>query len=210
MPSTNIAVFASGGGSNLQALLDAQAALAFNGRIALVFSNQPAAPALEKARARKIETFCIPSSGFAGSREQYDQMVLDRLKSLGIQLVCLAGYMRILTPVLTQAFYLRMMNVHPALLPKYGGPGFYGHHVHEAVLKSGEGESGATVHFVEAGVDEGPIILQRRVPVLPGDDKESLSKRVLEVEHELYPEAVKLFCAGRLKVSGRTVEILPE
>jgi len=207
MGKVNIAVFASGGGSNLQALLDAQGKGAFDGRIALVFSNQPAAPALDRARAKGVETFCIPSPGFMGSREAYDQMVLDRLQSVGVELVCLAGYMRILTGVLTRPYSDKMMNIHPALLPKYGGQGFFGHHVHDAVLKAGDTETGATVHFVEEGVDTGPIILQSKVPVHPGDTVESLSKRVLEVEHRIYPEAVQLFCAGRLEVKGGKVVI---
>jgi phosphoribosylglycinamide formyltransferase 1 len=209
MAPVSIAVLASGGGTNLQALLDAQAVGFFNGRIALVFSNQPAAPALDRARACGVETFCIPSSGFMGSREAYDQMLLDRLQSIGIELVCLAGYMRILTSTFTKAYAGRLMNIHPALLPKYGGEGFFGQYVHQAVLDSGDTESGATVHFVDESVDSGPVIIQRKVPVRPGDTVELLSKRVLEIEHQIYPEAVKLFCAKRLEIKSGKVIILP-
>lgn len=200
-----IAVFASGGGSNLQTLLDVEKNVGLNGgRIDLVFSNNPDAKALERAKAYGKETLCIPSKGYAGSREDYDREVLGYLQKRGIVLVCLAGYMRVLTPVLIQAYRGCMLNIHPALLPKYGGLGFYGHHVHEAVLKSGDPVSGATVHFVTEGVDAGPIILQGKVQVEAGDTPETLAERVLEVEHLLYPAAVQLFCMAWPKVLEQT------
>lgn len=199
-----IAVFASGGGSNLQAILDVEKRVGLNGgRVDLVFSNNPDAKALERARSFGKETLCLPSKGFAGSREDYDRRVLEELRKRGIVLVCLAGYMRILTPVFTQAYRGCLLNIHPALLPKFGGEGFYGHHVHEAVLAAGEKESGATVHFVTDGVDAGPIIVQGKVPVLENDTPNTLAARVLEVEHLLYPAAVQVFCMAWPRVLER-------
>lgn len=206
---TKIAVFASGGGSNLQALLDAQEADLFKGRIVLVFSNVPDAKALERAETAGIEAVALASKGFVGSREDYDRQVLEICRAKGVDLICLAGYMRILTPVLIQPFLHKMLNVHPALLPKFGGEGMYGHHVHEAVIKAKETESGATVHFVTEGVDAGPIVLQGSVKVHPNDTPETLAVKVLEVEHLLYPEAVRLFCEGKVKVENGRVKVLP-
>jgi phosphoribosylglycinamide formyltransferase 1 len=201
-----IAVFASGGGSNLQALIDAQEAGLFKGKIGLVFSNVPDAKSLERGENHRIESVAIASKGYPGSREQYDQEVLSLCHAKKIDLICLAGYMRIVTPVLVRPYLYKMMNVHPGLLPKFGGEGMYGHHVHEAVLKAKETESGATVHFVTEGVDAGPVILQGSVKVLPQDTPETLAERVLKVEHRIYPEAVQLFCEGKIKVSdGRVI-----
>jgi phosphoribosylglycinamide formyltransferase-1 len=196
-----IAVFASGNGSNLQALIDAQDAGLFKGKIALVFSNVPEAKALERAENERIEAISIASKGYPGTREEYDQEVLGICRAKRIELICLAGYMRIMTPVLIKPYLYKIMNIHPALLPKFGGEGMYGHHVHEAVLRAKEKESGATVHFVTEGVDAGPIILQGDVKVLPTDTPESLAERILKVEHRIYPEAVRLFCEGKVKVT---------
>jgi phosphoribosylglycinamide formyltransferase 1 len=203
-----IAVFASGGGSNLQSLLDAQEAGRFKGRIGLVFSNVPDAKALARAENHMVESVAITSKGYKGSREDYDREILSICQDKKIDLVCLAGYMRIFTPLFTQAYPYRIMNIHPALLPKFGGVGMYGHHVHEAVLAAKEKESGATVHFVTEGVDAGPIILQGSVKVLPTDTPETLAERVLKVEHQIYPEAVRLFCEGKVKVENGRVQIL--
>jgi phosphoribosylglycinamide formyltransferase 1 len=204
----NIAVFASGGGSNLQALLDAQEAGLFKGKISLVFSNVPDAKALERSESHRIESVAIASKGYLGTREQYDQEVFSLCKSKKIDLICLAGYMRILTPVLIRPYLYKIMNIHPALLPKFGGEGMYGHHVHEAVIRAKEIESGATVHFVTEGVDAGPIILQGSVKVLSNDTPETLADRILKVEHRIYAEAVRLFCEGKIKVVDDRVKIL--
>jgi len=206
---TKIAVFASGGGSNLQSLLDAQAAGLFKGRVVLVFSNVPGAKALERAEAVGVEAVALASKGFQGNREDYDRQVLGICQAKGVDLICLAGYMRILTPALIQPYLYKMLNIHPALLPKFGGEGMYGHHVHEAVIKAKETESGATVHFVTEGVDAGPILLQGSVKVYPNDTPETLAEKVLKVEHLLYPEAVRLFCEGKVKVEGGRVKVLP-
>jgi phosphoribosylglycinamide formyltransferase-1 len=203
-----IAVFASGGGSNLQALMDAQDAGLFKkAAISLVFSNVPDAPALERAEKHRIDAISLTSKGYPGSREDYDGEVLKLCQAKKIDLICLTGYMRIMTPVLIKPYLYKMMNVHPALLPKFGGEGMYGHHVHEAVVKAKEKESGATVHFVTEGVDAGPIILQGDVKVLPNDTPQSLAERVLRVEHQIYPEAVRLFCEGKIKVENGRVRI---
>lgn len=204
-----IAVFASGSGSNLQALIDAQEVGLFKGKIGLVFSNVPDAKALERAENHGIEAISLTSKGYPGTREKYDQEVLEICKAMKIDLICLAGYMRILTPVLIKPYLYKMMNIHPGLLPKFGGEGMYGHHVHEAVIKAKEKESGATVHFVTEGVDAGPIILQGDVKVHANDTPETLAEKVLKVEHLLYPEAVRLFCAGKVKVENERVRILP-
>jgi phosphoribosylglycinamide formyltransferase-1 len=204
-----IAVFASGGGSNLQALIDGQDTGIFKGKISLIFSNVPESGAMERGEAQRIESIAIASKGYPGTREEYDREVLELCQNKKIDLICLAGYMRILTPVLIKPYLYKMMNIHPALLPKFGGEGMYGHHVHEAVIKAREKESGATVHFVTEGVDAGPIILQGNVRVLSNDTPKTLSKKVLRIEHHLYPDAVRLFCAGKIQVSDGRVKIQP-
>lgn len=209
MKLIKIAVFASGGGSNLQALMDAQETGLFKGKISLVFSNVADAKALERAESRRIESVVITSKGYLGGREEYDQEVLRLCQDKKIDLICLAGYMRILTPALIRPYLWKIMNIHPALLPKFGGEGMYGHHVHDAVIKAKEHESGATVHFVTEGVDAGPIIIQGHVKVFPNDTPQTLAEKVLKVEHLIYPEAVRLFCDGKIKVADGRVKILP-
>jgi phosphoribosylglycinamide formyltransferase-1 len=191
MIKKRIAIFASGGGSNAQALLDAMQEPGYPAEAVLLFSNKANALALERAKKAGIEAVHLDPKAYS-SREDYDRAIVEILQAAKIEIICFAGYMRIVTPVLTQAFEGRILNVHPALLPKFGGAGMYGHHVHEAVLAAKEGESGATVHLVSEGVDEGEILLQARVPVLPGDNAESLGKRVLEQEHRIYPQALRM------------------
>jgi phosphoribosylglycinamide formyltransferase-1 len=203
-----IGVLASGSGSNLQAVMDAIAAGTIHGRIVLVISDQPGAYALERARGAGIETAVILSKEYA-SRAEFSQALADRLRASEVDLVILAGFMRVITRELTEAFAGRMINIHPALIPSFCGPGYYGHHVHEAVLNYGAKVSGCTVHFVEEDVDAGPIILQRTVPVLDDDTPDTLAARVLVEEHQALPEAVRLFCADRLRIDGRRVRVLP-
>ena len=191
MTKKRIAIFASGGGSNAQALLDAMKDPSFPAEPALIFSNKPDAYALERGKLAGVMTLYLDPKGYA-TREDFDQALINMLRELKVDLICFAGYMRIVTPVLIQAFKGRILNVHPSLLPKFGGPGMYGQHVHEAVLKAGEAGSGASVHVVTEGVDEGEVLLQGRVPVLPGDTPESLAKRVLEQEHLIYPQALRI------------------
>ncbi|HTB34362.1 MAG TPA: phosphoribosylglycinamide formyltransferase [bacterium] len=188
-----IAILASGGGSNAAALMQAMREPDFPAEAVLVFSNVPGAGVLQKAKDFGVPTWAFSHKAFAG-REAFDQAVLKVLADAQPDYLCLAGYLRILSPAFVRAYAGRILNIHPALLPKFGGPGMHGHHVHEAVLAAGEKESGATVHFVDEGVDSGAIVLQRRVPVLAGDTAGALAARVLGAEHQVYVEALKKLC----------------
>lgn len=207
----NVAVLVSGGGTNLQALIDAQREGRLeNGRLAAVISSRGDAYALERAAKAGIPGFVLPRAEYK-NRTEYTRAMVDRLRDAGADLVVLAGFLYILGPELTAAFPLRIINVHPALIPSFCGEGYYGLKVHERALEYGVKVSGATVHFVTEEPDGGPIILQKAVPVLEGDTPQLLQRRVMEqAEWELLPRAVSLFCAGRLKTEGRTVHILEE
>lgn len=196
-----IAVFLSGRGSNFLALSDAVQSSKINADIALVFSNKKAAPGLLHAREMELETLYLRPKNF-GSREAYDESVAEEMKKREIDLICLAGYMKILTPGLCRKFKNKIINIHPALLPSF--PGL---HVQQKAIDWGVRFSGATVHFVEAEVDMGPIIIQATVPVEQDDTEETLSARILKEEHKIYPEAVRLYFEGRLEVRGRRVFI---
>ena len=203
-----VAVLVSGGGTNLQALIDAQARGELGGgEIAAVISTKEGAYALERAKNAGIPGYVIPRKAYANNQEMTIAMV-EKLKALDIQLVVLAGCMVIFTHELVDNYPNAIMNVHPALIPSFCGKGFYGLHVHEAALSYGVKLSGATVHFVSEECDGGPIIAQKAVPVLEGDTPETLQKRIMEeAEWKLLPEAVALFCAGRITVEGRNVHI---
>lgn len=182
----NVAVFISGRGSNLQSLIDACEAPDFPAEIAVVVSNKADAYGLVRAQNAGIPALAIPHKDYA-TREAFEQAILDGLKDYDIGLICHAGFMRILTPYFLNHWHGPIINIHPALLPK-----FKGLHTHERALEAGESISGCTVHYVSEGVDEGEIILQKTVPILPGDTAETLAARVLEQEHIAYPEAVRL------------------
>jgi len=199
-----IAVFLSGRGSNFMALHQAIQDGKINAEIALVFSNKKAAPGLEYAREMQLETLYLRAKDFA-SREEYDQEIAREISSRNIDLICLAGYMRILTSDFCREFNNRIVNIHPALLPSF--PGL---HVQQKAIEWGVRFSGATVHFVIPDVDMGPIITQAVVSVLQDDTEETLSARILQEEHKIYPEAVKLFFEGRLELKDRRVYILPQ
>ncbi|AMV72631.1 phosphoribosylglycinamide formyltransferase [Desulfuromonas carbonis] len=201
--SMRISVLASGGGTNLQALIDHAAAGSLGADIGLVLSNNPQAGALERARKAGIATCCIDHRQFAG-REEFDRAVVAALEDAGTGLVVLAGFMRILSPVFIDAFPGRIMNIHPALLPAF--PGL---HVQRKAIEYGARFAGCTVHFVDGGVDTGPIIIQAVVPVHEDDSEATLAARILEQEHRIYPEAIRLFAAGRLQIDGRKVRISP-
>ena len=203
-----IAVLVSGGGTNLQALIDAQARGELGGgEITAVISSKAGAYALERAKNAGIPGYVLPRKEFA-SNQAMTLALVDMLKDLNIDLVVLAGCMIIFTQELVDAYPNAIMNVHPALIPSFCGQGYYGLHVHEEALKYGVKLSGATVHFVSEECDGGPIIAQKAVPVLEGDTPEVLQKRIMEqAEWKLLPEAVSLFCQGRLRVEGRTVII---
>jgi phosphoribosylglycinamide formyltransferase-1 len=203
-----IAVFASGGGTNLQALIDAvDKGEITNGRIEIVFSNKSDSFALERARRHGIPTLFLNPKEFT-DREAYDKELADKMNSLKIDLVCLAGYMKIFTGAFVNGFKGKIMNIHPALLPSYGGKGMYGLHVHEAVLAHKEKTTGVTVHFADCGTDTGPIILQKKVPVDGAGTPEELQKKVLAYEYLAYKEAVNLFCNDRLVIEGSKVKVL--
>ena len=209
--STNIAVLVSGGGTNLQALIDAQSRGELGGgKITAVISSKPGAYALERAAKAGIPGFVLPRKEFSSNRDMTLALV-EKLKELKTDLVVLAGCMVIFTRELADAYPNAIMNVHPALIPSFCGPGYYGLHVHEEALRYGVKVSGATVHFVTEECDGGPIIAQKCVPVLEGDTPEILQKRIMtEAEWKLLPQAVSLFCQGRLKVEGRHVIIKEE
>jgi phosphoribosylglycinamide formyltransferase-1 len=204
-----IAVLASGGGTNLQALLDGCAARRIAGEIAVVLSNVPTAGALERARRAGVATEVVPSKGRT-DREAYDAELVALLATYRPDLVCLGGYMRLLTPVFLRAFgptadsrgCPRVMNVHPGLLPSF--PGL---HAQRQCVDYGARVAGCTVHFVDEGTDTGPVIVQAVVPVLEGDDEAALAARILEQEHRIYARAVGWFAEGRLSLSGRRVRV---
>jgi phosphoribosylglycinamide formyltransferase-1 len=204
-----LGVLASGGGTNLQALLDACAARRIDAEVAVVISNVPGAGALERASRAGVPTELVPSKGVA-DREAYDLGLVELLRRHRVDLVCLAGYMRLVTPAFLRAFgptpetrgCPRVLNIHPGLLPSF--PGL---HAARQALSYGARIAGCTVHFVDEGTDTGPVIIQAVVPVLPGDDEAALSARIQAEEHRLYPQAVQWCAQGRLSLQGRRVAL---
>ena len=196
-----LGVLASGRGSNLQAILEACARPDFPARVVVVVADRERAPALEHARQHRVPAIWLNPKDF-GDRAAYDEALRRLLDEHRVGLVCLAGFMRILTPGLVRAYAGRIVNVHPSLLPAFPGLA-----AQRQALEHGVRVAGATVHFVDEGVDTGPIILQASVPVHPDDTEESLSARILVEEHRLYPEAIRLFAEGRLTLAGRKVLI---
>lgn len=205
----NIAVLVSGGGTNLQALIDAQTAGQIqNGTISLVISSRADAFALERAQKAGIPTRVLLRKEFA-QQADYDAALLALLKELQIELVVLAGFMTIISEEVIRQYENKIINVHPALIPSFCGPGYYGLHVHEAALEKGVKVSGATVHFVNEVCDGGPIILQKAVDVFPDDTPETLQRRIMEqAEWKLLPRAVELFCAGKIAVENGKASIM--
>jgi phosphoribosylglycinamide formyltransferase-1 len=196
-----VGVLISGRGSNLQSLIRAAAAKDYPAKIAVVVSNVAGAPGLEHARRAGIAAETIPHRDYA-SREAFDAALDAALKRAGAEIVCLAGFMRLLTPAFVERWRDRMLNIHPSLLPAFPGLD-----THARALQAGVRFAGCTVHFVRAAMDSGPIVAQAAVPVLPGDTPETLAARVLEAEHRLYPLALKLAASGALTVAGERVEI---
>ncbi len=193
-----LAILLSGRGSNFLAIADAIDAKRLNAEIAVVISNRPDAPGLEAARARGIRAICLPSKGL--DRELYDRQLIAELRAHEVDLVCLAGYMRILSGYFIREFPLRILNIHPSLLPAF--PGLDAQH---QALVHGTKIAGCTVHFVDEGLDSGPIIAQASVPVLDEDTADSLSARILREEHRLYSEAISLVLSGAYRIEGRRV-----
>jgi phosphoribosylglycinamide formyltransferase 1 len=204
-----LGVLASGGGTNLQALLEACASRRIEAEVALVLSNVPGAGALDRAARAGVSSACLPSRGVT-DRSAYDASVVARLREASVDLVCLAGYMRLVTPTFLRAFgpsaasrgCPRVVNVHPALLPSF--PGLHGP---RQALEAGVKVAGCTVHFVDEGTDTGPVIAQAAVPVLDGDTEDILAARILEQEHRIYPQAVQWIAEGRLSLEGRRVRL---
>lgn len=202
-------VSGKGRGTNLGALLAACASGQIPGRIAVVIGTRSDAPALERAREAGVDTVVFSPRKYEEDEAGYAEALLRALKRHNVGLICLAGYMRKLPLSVIAAYRGRIMNVHAALLPLFGGQGMYGEHVHRAVLESGVKVSGCTVHFVDEQYDTGPIIVQTAVPVLDADTPETLAARVLPEEHRAYVQAVQLFAQGRLRLEGRRVRVLP-
>lgn len=196
-----IGVLVSGSGTNLQSILDACAGDEYKARVVCVISNKADAYALERARKAGIPALHLDHRAYSG-REGYDEALVATLREFEVELVAMAGFMRIITPVLLEAFPNAVMNIHPALLPAF--PGL---HAQRQALEHGVKIAGCTVHFVDPGTDTGPIIIQAAVPVLEGDTEQSLSARVQKEEHRIYPEAIQMFAEGRLSVTGRTVAV---
>ncbi len=204
-----IAVLVSGGGTNLQALIDAQdRGDIINGRIAAVIASKPGVYALERAKRAGIPSYVVARKDYPDNRAMTVALV-DKLQELNTDLVVLAGFMVILTEEMVRVYPNAILNVHPALIPSFCGEGCYGLHVHERALEYGVKLSGATVHFVSEECDGGPIVLQKAVEVEQDDTPETLQRRIMEqAEWVILPRAVSLFCQGRLQVEGRTVRIL--
>ena len=205
----NVAVFISGGGTNLQAIIDAIKENKINGKIKLVFSNRKNAYGLIRAQNESIDTFYLNRKKFF-SDEEYDERILEELERKNIDLIILAGYLNILSSKLVSNYSNRIINIHPSLIPSFCGDGFYGENVHKAVIKSGVKFTGATTHFVDENVDTGAIILQDVVPVLINDDFETVAKRVLEIEHKILVKTVKAFCDNKIVFKDNRAFIVEE
>lgn len=201
-----LAVFASGGGSNFQAILNAIDRGALRAEAVLCLSNRPDAGALERARAANVPQFILPPQDVGTAMQGSD--MLDALEASGANFIALAGYLKMIPSEVVRAFHGRIINIHPALLPAFGGSGMYGRRVHQAALECGVRWTGVTVHFVDEAYDTGPIVLQEPVPVSQDDTIDTLAARVLEAEHRIYPEALRLFAEGRVVLDGRSVRIL--
>jgi phosphoribosylglycinamide formyltransferase-1 len=201
MARLKVAVLISGRGSNLQSLIDAQASSAYPAEIVSVISNVPDAPGLTRAARAGVPTRVVDHRRFEG-REEFEAALNAAIEEAGVQLVCLAGFMRLLTPGFVEKWRDRLINIHPSLLPA-----FKGLHTHERAIKAGVKFAGCTVHYVRPEMDEGPIIIQAAVPVAPDDTPDVLAARVLNMEHRIYPFAVRLIAEGKVRVNGERVEI---
>ncbi|MCO8721983.1 phosphoribosylglycinamide formyltransferase [Clostridioides difficile] len=193
----NIGVLISGGGTNLQAVIDGTESGKIKGQVKVVISSKQGAYGLERAKNHNIKAIC----------ETDEDKIIEILKENKIDLVVLAGYLKIISPKLVNEFRNKMINIHPSLIPSFCGAGFYGEKVHQGVIDYGAKVTGATVHFVDEGADTGPIIMQDVVKVNQDDDAKTLAKRVLEVEHRILKESISLFCENKLKLQGRRVFI---
>ncbi len=197
-----LGVLCSGRGTNLQSIMAAVDSGQIPAPVGVVLADKPDAKALERAEKAGIPHFCVDRKQYA-DKQAFEEALVEKLRAHGVTLVILAGFMRILSPYFVHEFPGRILNIHPSLLPSFGGA-----HAHRDVLAYGVKVSGCTIHFVDEGMDSGPIILQTAVPVLDDDDEDALAARVLEQEHKLYPRAISLLLHGKLKIEGRKVRIL--
>ena len=202
-----IAVFVSGGGSNFIAIHRQIIQGNILGKIVMVFSNNPNCGPIKFAEENSIPIFIINAARYPNAHTR-DEFLLETCLKAEIDLICLAGFMKMLPQNIVKQYEYRILNIHPGLLPEFGGKGFYGTRVHEAVINTGKRESGATVHFVDEIYDHGPIILQKKVEVMETDTPESLAARVLKLEHELFPEVVKAFCENKIIMENNKPKIL--
>lgn len=202
-----IAVFVSGGGSNFKAIHHQIQKREIPGEIVLVISNNPNCGAIEYANENSIPIIIINAVQYPNPHTR-DEFLIETCLKAEIDLICLAGYMKMLPPAFVKQYENKILNIHPGLLPEFGGKGFFGMRVHEAVINSGKRESGATVHFVDEIYDHGPIILQKKVEVLETDTAESLAARILKLEHKLFPEVVKAFCENKIIMENNIPKIL--
>ena len=203
----NIAVFASGRGSNFQAILDAIDAGMFPAQVVVLISNNSDAGAMDIARAHHIPAQHLSQKTFP-SESAWTEAIENVLHRYQADFIVLAGYMKKIPAPVIQRYRNRIINIHPALLPAFGGRGMYGHHVHEAVIASGQTISGATVHVVDEEYDRGPIVMQKTVDLAPGETAESLAAKVLQIEHEIFPLTLKAFAEGRVQIEGRSAWIM--
>lgn len=206
MQNLKLGVLVSGSGTNLQSIIDSIESGYLQAEVVVVISSKEGVYALERAKRHNIPAYAVERRNF-DSQEKYEDEIIDLLKKHCVELVVLAGFVKVLSPHFVRSFPDRIMNIHPSLIPSFCGKGFYGKKVHEAVINYGAKITGVTVHFVDEGTDTGPIILQKAVPVEDDDTPETLAARVLEEEHRVYPEAIKLYSEGRLEIRGRRVLI---
>lgn len=206
MPQVNIGVLISGGGTNLQALIDNIENKNINGKIKLVVSNKKDAYGLKRAEKNGVEAIYMDRKKF-DSKSEYDKKLIEEFKTRNIELIVLAGYLKVLSSEFISEYNMRIINIHPSLIPSFSGKGYYGDRVHKAALDRGVKVSGATVHFVDEGTDTGPIIIQKCVELDEGENLESLKSKILKIEHEILVEAVKLYCENMLEVNNSKVNI---
>lgn len=206
MPQVKIGVLISGSGTNLQSLIDNINNNSIDGEITVVISNKKDAYGLERARQNNIDAVYVNQKNY-DNFEQFNDAIIEELKDHGVELVVLAGYLKILSSKFIEEFRNRIINIHPSLIPSFCGKGFYAIKVHEAVIDYGVKISGATVHFVDEGADTGPIIIQEAVEIESYDTADTLQQKILIIEHKILPLAVKYYCSGRIQISGRKVKI---